>query len=286
MKENLKVMVRGMYDIQKLRIQMGNRIVGNFKAKLGQEPGASESELGETEKKVLDVLRINYRKITDGVKVFPSQAKFKGDEVISTYTELCLLNQYIELESQEAKHFRQLESVVKEFPIYAAFFEGVRGCGPTMSAVILSEVDITKCKYSSSLWAYAGLDVADDGQGRSKKNEHLVTRAYVDRDGKDAEKLGITFNPFLKTKLVGVLGSSFLRAGKDNKYAAHYYHYKNRIENMAVHAEKTKLHRHNMAMRYMVKRFLVDLYVAWRALEGLPVASEYNEGKLGHVHVA
>ena len=41
-----------------------------------------------------------------------------------------------------------------------------------------------------------------------------------------------------------------------------------------------------MAVRYMVKRFLVDLYVAWRKLEGLPVASEYSEGKLGIKHKA
>jgi hypothetical protein len=34
----IKTMVRGAYDIQQLRIQMGNRIVMNFKAKLGQEP--------------------------------------------------------------------------------------------------------------------------------------------------------------------------------------------------------------------------------------------------------
>lgn len=41
-----------------------------------------------------------------------------------------------------------------------------------------------------------------------------------------------------------------------------------------------------MAMRYMVKRFLVDLYVAWRTIEGLTVEPEYNEGKLGHKHAA
>ena len=35
---NLKTIVRGAYDIQKNRIQTGNRLVGNFKAKLGQAP--------------------------------------------------------------------------------------------------------------------------------------------------------------------------------------------------------------------------------------------------------
>ena len=39
---NLKTIVRGAYDIQKNRIQTGNRLVGNFKAKLGQAPSEKE----------------------------------------------------------------------------------------------------------------------------------------------------------------------------------------------------------------------------------------------------
>jgi hypothetical protein len=39
-----------------------------------------------------------------------------------------------------------------------------------------------------------------------------------------------------------------------------------------------------MAIRYMVKRFLADLYKNWRAIEGLVVAPEYSEGVLGKVH--
>ena len=281
---NIKTIVRGSYDVQKLRIQMGNRIVANFKAKLGQEASMPESELGNDEKKVLDKLRLHYRKITDGIKNFPRQVNFKGDEVISSYTELCLLDMYIELEKQEAKHFNQLGNVLKEYPIYTEFLEKVKGCGVAMSGVIISEIDISKCKYSSSLWKYAGLDVAQDGQGRSKKKEHLVEVDYIDKDGKNATRVGITFNPFLKTKLVGVLASSFLRCGKDNPYSEAYYNYKNRLENHPSHKEKTLGHRHNMAMRYAVKRFLVDLYVAWRTIEGLPVESEYSEGKLGMKH--
>ena len=36
-----------------------------------------------------------------------------------------------------------------------------------------------------------------------------------------------------------------------------------------------------MAMRYMAKRFLVDLHAKWRALEGLEVTQEYAVRKLG-----
>ena len=282
---NIRTMVRGAYDIQKLRIQMGNRIVGNFKAKLGQEPGESEEELGAEETKVLKLLRERYRKITDGVKTFPRQSTFKGDEVISDYTELCLLAQYVDLESEEARHFSRLGAILRDYPIFTEFLDKVKGIGPAMAGVIVSEIDITRAKYPSSLWAYAGLDVASDGKGRSRKKEHLVERDYTDKDGNPAKRVGITFNPFLKTKLTGVLASSFLRSGNE-QYVKIYNDYKNRLVNHEAHKEKTKGHRHNMAMRYMIKQFLVDLYRVWRALEGLEVAPDYNEAKLGHRHAA
>lgn len=77
---NLKTMVRGAYDIQKLRIQMGNRIVMNFKAKLGQESSAPEEEMDEDGKHILKDLRIRYRKITDGVTNFLGGVETLEDE--------------------------------------------------------------------------------------------------------------------------------------------------------------------------------------------------------------
>lgn len=281
-KQNLKTIVRGIYDLQKLRIQTGNRIVANCKSKLGQMPSSKESELGDDEKKILDKLRLHFRKITDGILNLPSNTKFKGDNIISDYAELCLISQYLELESNEAKNFRQLEKVLQGFPIYADYLKNVRGCGPAMAGVIISEIDIHAAKYPSSIHAYAGLDVAHDGRGRSKRKEHLVEKPYTTTDGEQKTKLGITFNPFLKTKLTGVLAASFLRS--KSPYADIYKNYKNRLENHPEHKDKTKLHKHNMAMRYMIKRFLVDLYIQWRTMEGLEVSPEYHEAKLGIVH--
>ncbi len=280
---NLKTLVRGAYDIQKLRIQMGNRIVGNFKAKLGQEPGKPESEIDAKGKMILKNLRASYTKITDGVKTFPSQKSFKGDEVISNYTELCLLNSYLSLEKEEAGHFRHLKNVLADYKVFTDFLEGVKGIGPAMAGVIISEIDIAKAKYPSSLWKYAGLDVGPDGNGRSRKKEHLIDIEYEDKKGEIKTKKGITFNPFLKTKLTGVLAASFLKV-KESPYKDTYYGYKAWLEQHPLHKEKTKGHRHNMAMRYIVKIFLIDLHREWRGIEGLPVSTPYSEGKLGMVH--
>lgn len=205
--------------------------------------------------------------------------------IIDTYTELCLIAEYVELDDQEKKHFRRLTSVLEDFPIYNEFLEQVKGVGPAMAGVIISEIDISKARHPSSLWKYAGLDVASDGRGRTRKAEHLVERDYINKEGEPAKRNGITFNPFLKTKLVGVLASSFLRASP-NKYRDVYDGYKNRLEQHPAHIEKSKGQRHNMAMRYMIKMFLIDLYSKWRALEGLPVSVPYHEAKLGLRHAA
>lgn len=280
---SLKTFVRGAYDEQKLRIQTGNRIVGNFKAKLGQEPGEDEKELDAEGKAILGNLRSHFKKITDGVTTFPRQSKFTGDEVISDYTELCLLAQYVDLESSEKQHFARLGNILKDYPIYTGFLQNIKGIGPAMAGVIISEIDIAACEYPSSLWKYCGLDVAEDGAGRSRRKEHLVESDYIDKEGNPAKKMGISFNPFLKTKLIGVLGSSFLRAG-DNSYSRVYRDYKQRLENHPEHSEKSKGHRHNMSIRYMVKIFLMDLHIVWRGIEGLSVSKPYHEAKLGLVH--
>lgn len=285
----LKTLVRGMYDVQKLRIQTGNRICTNFKAKLGQMPSQSEETLDEESKKILqqirnidnklatglvaatadddedgeegeevttpgvpreskadkkkgslvtELIQLRYKKLTDGKKYIPTKAKFIGDAVISDYTEFCLVSQYFELEKQERTHFARLEGALEDFQIYNDYLRNIPGVGPQMAGVILSEIDIThpKCKYVSSLWSLAGLDVVQaDNRGRSRRTEHLVKRPYITKDGKSAFRDSITFNPFLKTKLVGVLATSFLRA-KDCPYATTYADYIHRLEGMYQHA--------------------------------------------------
>lgn len=289
-------MVRGAYDVQKLRIEMGNRIAGNFKAKLGQEPGKSEETLDDDAKAVLASLRSAHRKITDGLKRFPKAAGFTGDAVISSYTELVLIDQYVALEKRENEHFARLKNVLGEFAIWREFLEGVRGVGPAMAGVLISEFDIHRARYPSSMWAYAGYDVAGDGAGRSRRKEHLVDREYKDKNGKDATRVGITFNPWLKTKL-HVLAELFIKMRTD-PYRKVYDDYKHRMESHERWGIKndgvvvdgkivtTKGRRHAQAMRYMIKMFLIDLYAAWREIEGLPVSKPYHEAKLGMRHSA
>lgn len=368
--QNLRTIVRGAYDIQKLRISIGNRIVAQWKAKLGQKPSAPEEDLDDESKEILNSLRVEYKKMMDGVKSKKfTLATFKATPLISDITEFFLLQQYLEIEASEKNHFeKNIPKVLEDYPIYTEFLNNIRGIGPAMAGVITSEFDIHKAKYRSSLWAYAGLDVvahwkltgvkvlnytdcagescdppaealeaakkmvpemdplhydqnrvdgqrvkyftANDGEqilevkhfynsanpnlggfefvaiykfeqsgGRSRRAEHLVDVKYVNKDGKEDVRKGITFNPFLKTKLMGVLANSFIKTG-NAEYRKVYDDYKTRLETEARWKDESKGHRHNAAKRFMIKRFLSDLYIKWRTLEGLPVYEGYVENKL------
>lgn len=301
----LTAMVRGCYDLQKLRMQSGLRLYANFRAKLGITATSTEEEDAEAEK-VLAIIKKSYDKMCEGVaksKSIPLERGFVGDPVISTYTELILTDQYFELHRDEERQFRQLEKFLSGIPIWDQYLKDVVGVGPAMGGVIITEFDIEKAKYPSSLWRYAGLDVSnDDGLGRSRRENHLIEHTYTDKNGVEKTRMGISYNPFLKTKLTGVLAGSFLRTNSPWKEV--YDGYKHRLETDPTRAKVTKDEYKKLyakdkttmatkwrpgrindaAKRYMLKMFLIELYNKWRKLEGLPVSPTYQEWKFGHVH--
>jgi len=334
----MRALVRGAYDIQKLRISTGNRFVGNFKAKLGQAPGEKEDTLDAEDQTLLAEIREHnvkiasaiaagkikrhevqekdqlkagvtdklwkaakksFKKIVENGKPPKKPKDFKGDPIISDFTEYSLMSQYVDLEMCEARHMSLVKAEVRQNRLWKEWLLDQPGCGETMAGVILSEIRIDRSDTVSQLWAYCGLDVVqnEDGstEGRSKKAHHLVDREYVNRDGKKETKKSITYNPWLKTKLVGVLGDCFMRTG--GKWKDVYDGYRHRMNHHAIYGEHndvkkgkkraegqprtSALRRHRMAIRYMVKQFLLALYLKWRVMEGLPIRASYAEEKLG-----
>ena len=285
----IRISIRSLYDLQKLRIQAGNRIFQAFRHKLGIASSESEDELTPEAKEVLRQLRAEFKRVTDGVKRITAGMAIES-ELITSAAELYLIQAYERQLEAEASHEKVVLDELQRHAIYREWMSGVRGVGMKMAGVIISEIDIHKCNSISALWKYAGLDVItytdDEGgfheEGRCRKERHLVPKTYTDKKGKVKETVGITFNPFLKTKMVGVLGDVFIKSG--GPYRDIYDGYKHRLENNPRHEGKPKLQIHRMAKRYMVKEFLADLWTKWRELEGLPVRSRYAEEKLGLEH--
>ena len=252
-RENLRQIVRYFYDLQKLRIQSGNR----------SGPHAEEAQ-----------------------------------PVLSEENKAFLDSQKMDLQQLEKATLSQIKKYLKRDRIYTEWLSKQRGCGPTLSGVLLAEIDITKAQTPSALWAYAGLHV-DTSTGLAVRRKKGVKSNW---------------NNFLKAKVLKVLGECLIKA--DSDWRKFYDDYKNRKKSMVVPkctacdgTGKSKIkdsegskckncngtggpapwgnsdgHRHNAAIRYMVKMFLLELWMQWRKIEELPIVPSYAEAKLGIKH--
>jgi hypothetical protein len=173
--------------------------------------------------------------------------------------------------AMEEELFKDIAKTVKLHPLWKNFLKGVKGCGESIGAVIITEFDINKAPTVSNLWSFSGLAPGKDRKVKGQK---------------------CPYNQFLRAKLCGVLGSSFLKC--NSPYRIYYDDMKHRLESSdwgtasknPTDKNRPKAgHQHKAATRYMIKMFLKDLYVAWRTLEGLPVREPYQEQYLGHQHV-
>lgn len=292
----LRALTQGAYDLQKVRISVGNRLCQSWYQSHGVKPGEKpEDQLEEHDKKLLDAIRLDYRRLTDGLVRLPRAAKFEATPYISSYAILRMVLAYEQTLKAEETAMAAISDQVESTAIWTHFLAGVRGCGPTMAAVLLSRLDIELAKNPSQFWKFAGYAVMEDGRGQSRRKEHLVDREYLNKNGEIATKKSIQNDPWLKTKLY-VLATCFLKAG--GHYKEIYDGYKARLKAMPPIAEQvpsegrplistvdwaatTDGHRHAAAMRYMIKMFLQDLWREWRTLDGLPVVDPYPQGKLG-----
>ena len=300
----IRNIVSSVYDIQKVRIAVGNRIVNSFNIQLGQEPSKPKDDMGEEAKKMIKVLMDEYERVTDAYvehksslkKIIREHSEDLDLVHLKSETDYKMIEQYSNFKNIEDTMIKVLKKELADYPVYAQYLSNVKGVGPLMAGVLISYFDPYAARHVSSFWKYAGLDVVFvpdndaenpvglDGEllghyeGRQRK--HTEFQDYIAKDGTKQQKKGLTYNPFVKTKLLGVLGTSFLRVRGD--YAAVYYDYRSRLDNSSKHKDKTDGHKHRMATRYMVKQFLRNFWVEWRQIEGLPVTEPYEVAKLGN----
>lgn len=255
----LKKKVRMFYDLQRLRLQVSGRLY--------RRPAGSTIDLHE-----YDVQVLNRR----------------ADE----------------LKAAEASALDDVKAHLKTIPFYVQVLSDktvYKGLGPTMAAVVLSEFDIARENTASQMWAFSGLAPlpahrcrkchavvvqADKGYAHEKAAKDCTAflgESEVYSSGKamrptKGERL--PYNAFLKTKLVGVLGSVLLQV--NSPWRKCYDDYKHRKQ--SANWGRSDAHRHQAAIRYMVKMLLLKIWQDWRAFEGLSVRPSYHEEKLGHSH--
>ncbi len=269
----LRTAVEYFYDLQKLRIASGNR----------NTAGVKTTELDDRDKEFLAAMSVG-------------------------------LNT---LEKEALKHVR---GRLKGIPIYEQWLKDQKGVGPTMAGVMLSQIDITRCNTPSQLWAYCGFATVRYCKDCEKVVEEKSLGESICSCGStehyhraDRRKKGekTRYNPWLKAKLAKVLAESFIKS--NSPWRKFYDDYKHRKQNELVDGcmaceGKGKVkgaicinckgkggpspwgrsdgHRHNAAKRYMVKMFLMEMWVTWRSMEGLETRTPYAEEYLNRAHHA
>lgn len=163
----------------------------------------------------------------------------------------------------KAELAKKLEPYLETLPIYNNWLEDIDGISVLSASKLLRLVgDITRFSKPSSLWHYAGLHVVND---KAPKPVH----------GKP-----VTWNPKLRALLLGIMGDNFIKQG--NIYRQVYD--KRTAKTKRVHPEwwhlspnGTKLttpnkhpkHGHKDAVRVMIKRFLLEFWIASYQAKGL-----------------
>lgn len=244
LRTTLKSLTQGAYDMQKLRIAIGNRICQQYRQRMGLNSSDNERKLSSENKNILNQIRKEYKLLADGLidsKNMSSVDKtLKNNTTISSFVELQLVREYMNILASEIAAFKNIETIIDQFPIWTKYLLHVRGIGPTLAAVLISKFDIYKARYVTSMWAYAGLGVMEydqdgnyDGRGTGRYKEHLVEKEYVKSDGGITNTHGISFNSWLKTKLIGVLYDCLIK--QNAFYRTLSNNYKSRLTNSPFH---------------------------------------------------
>lgn len=272
------------------------------KAKLPKKKPLPVAPLPETPAESLRALRLMVREYNDLVDQAKRSGQRAGDKVSKETGEILvnplpqedrdrLLERSERYRKDADSVMRRCEKLLRRFPIYNVFLQHVDGCGPVTSAKLIADVDIARCVKVSSLHQFCGLGVMTDDDGKSK--------AQFPRKGEVR-----TFNVQLKTAVLMFVESLVKNPNREGSpYYQRMIGYKHRLQSSDRFVESAtkkgpdgkpsstfdgaacgRAHVHMMSKRVAAQLFLEDVYLVWRALEGLPVWPSYQAGKLGHVH--
>jgi len=204
------------------------------------------------------------------------------------------------LDKELDETLKMIKTELKKYPIWIDWLQNVKGVGELMGAVLISSLDIEKPNVSK-WWQYCGLNPGEvfgwvsDGKDAEGRPKWKISETKI-RGDKKTPGFRCPYNAWLKTKLLGVLGSSFIKS--QSSYALRFYYplhmgkekqkqgLTGRLDNEEGWKTESDKHRHFAAIRYMMKMFLLEFWMAWREIEGLPVTPSYQEAKLGHKHSA
>lgn len=178
---------------------------------------------------------------------------------------------------------------LRKIPIYQTFLSRVYGVGPVVAAYLVSDIDIHRAVKPSALRMFCGLAVVD---GRLVRRTAGVKNRY---------------NANLRTRIFQMFSAmakngAKVVAGRPNGTTNKYLEVWNNVKHREMHSERinvadnkwrdadgewrggARAHAHSKGWHKAADVFIEDLYIVWRALEGLVVWPGYYAAKLGYAH--
>ena len=271
MERQIRFLVEQYYDVQKLRVEAFNRIVAYVKSHCNHETQSSiashrnsENHATSASQAKIENQYMNARKpsiLAHQIVTLKTPVPKEISEIVWYHNAL------YETEKLLAK---RLDGWSREHKIRLNYLREIKGIGPIFSSGLIAWLEpISRFNNISKLWSYCGLSPT---QKRIK-----------------GKKLG--YNPRLKTLMWKIALSFEKQSSKKSQYRKLYETQKNYYFNRADFKAKieakekgVKGHIRNMTLRYVAKRFLADLWLTWRKLEGLPITEPYAIAILKHEH--
>lgn len=159
--------------------------------------------------------------------------------------------------------------ILKEDKFYQEWLRYVPGVGPKMAMVCLAYFRPENVYYATSLVSYAGVAPGKDKRVKGEK---------------------CTYPPVLKARLLGVLAGSFVKSS--SPYVIHYYRYKlgqlinetkkplpptgEKTPDYNVY-RRTLSHIEKRSKRFLIKRFLIDYFLAFSKVFEMEAPLSYEE---------
>jgi len=286
MKSEIRFLVENYYDIQKLRIESFNRVVAYAKSKQKSSAAVKPSVIA--------------RKILKGDREVPKE--------ISN-----LVWFHNNLNDIEKELVKRLDAASETVEIRIEYFNKILGIGPVFSSGLIAWLSpISRFDNISKLWAYCGLSSVHwqcecrkghkflitheaescpirVGKKRQPCGAKIIKQKKIDKPIKRKRGYAMLINNRLRTLLWKIAWSFEKQDVEKSRFRRiylakkkQYLHRPDLAEPIARKVKGAKLHVRLMAMRYTVKRFLADLWLVWRKLEGLQITKPYVIDVKGH----
>jgi len=235
------------YDLQEKRIALSNEITHKFRARRGSPTWDTKDPIyGEEEDpKSMETLILVHK-----------SGKEPGG-IIPTQEENSKLENYLHLKKEEEEAFEAISPFLSDLTIYKEFLIKEMTITIGTMGILIGWFDIQRAPFPSSFWSYAGLNPPKKAEPKKLSSFEFLP-----------PNIGDSHNPYVKAKLVSILGKSLLQ--DKSQWNKVFNDYKSRAEAKKEKTFKSRSHLHNMALRYTIKEFLKAFHLAWRRAEGLP----------------